>query len=93
MDGAGILWFTSRAMKTSLVKSIPQGEFAEVSVLMRDWQMKFEALLSQNRPIKIDVYPSPGVLPSIYQRLDQRGYSDLVIENDRWQHFLLPEPR
>lgn len=79
-------------MNTSLVKSIPQGDFAEVSVLMRDWQAKFEALLSQNRPIKIDVYPSPSVLPSLYQRLDQHGYRDLVIENDRWQHFLLPEP-
>jgi hypothetical protein len=78
-------------MNTSLVKSTPQGDFAEVSVLMRDWQMKFEALLSQNRPIKIDVYPIPNVLPSIYQRLDQHGYSDVVVENDRWQHFLVPD--
>ena len=78
-------------MNTSLVKSIPQGDFAEVSVLMSDWQKKFEALLSQNRPIKFDVYPLPNVLPSVYQRLDQHGYRDLVIENDRWQHFLLPD--
>ncbi len=78
-------------MNTSFVKSVPQGNFEEVSVLMRDWQMKFEALLSAGRPIKIDVYPSPNALSSVSQRLDQRGYRDLVIENDRWQHFLLPE--
>lgn len=79
-------------MNTSLVKSIPQGNFEEVSVLMHDWQNKFEALLSEHRPIKIDVYPSPNALSSVSQRLDQHGYHDLVIENDRWQHFLLPDP-
>ena len=91
MDGNGFVWFTFKAMNTSLVKSVPQGDFAEVSVLMSDWQKKFEALLSQNRPIKLDVYPLPNVMPSVSHSLDQHGYRDLVIENDRWQHFLLPD--
>jgi hypothetical protein len=80
-------------MNISLVKAAPPGEFAEVSVLMNGWQTKFEALVSQNRPIRYDMYPMPGIPPELCQRLDQQGYSDLVLEKDRWQHFLVPSSK
>ena len=79
-------------MNTSLVKSAPPGDFAEVSVLVRGWETRFEMLVSQNRPILFDMYPRPGIPPEILNRLHQHGYADLVPENDRWQHFLIPRP-
>ena len=77
-------------MNTSLVKSAPQGEFAEVSVLVDGWKIKFQTLVSQNRPIKYDMYPQPNIPDEFKNRLAQQGYNDLVLENDRWQHFLVP---
>ena len=79
-------------MNTSLVKSVPPGDFAEISVLKRGWENEFHALVSQNRPIKFDMYPRPGIPPEIQTRLREQGYSALVPENDRWQHFLVPNP-
>lgn len=79
-------------MNTSLVKSVPPGDFVEVSVLTRGWENTFHALVSQNQPIKFDMYPRPGIPPEIQSRLREQGYSDLIPENDRWQHFLVPTP-
>ena len=78
-------------MNTSLVKSVPNGVFVEVSVLMRDWKNKFETLVSQKRPIRYDMYPLPGIPGEIRSDLDKNGYQDLILENDRWQHFLIPK--
>jgi hypothetical protein len=36
------------------------------------------------------MYPLPGIPFEIKDRLDQQGYQDLVLDNDRWQHFLVP---
>ena len=77
-------------MNTSLVKSIPLGDFAEISFLMKDWHAKFASLVSQNRAIKYDMYPQPNIPQEFLNQLGQHGYSDLVLENDRWQHFLVP---
>jgi len=77
-------------MNSSLVKAVPRGEFADVSVLMNNWETKLEALVSQNRPIRYDHYPLSGIPLDIQYQLDQRGYLELVLENDRWQHFLVP---
>ena len=79
-------------MKTSLVKSVPPGDFAEISVLIRGWETRVQTLISQNQPIKFDMYPQPAIPREIQSRLIQQGYSDLVPENDRWQHFLIPQP-
>ena len=80
-------------MNTSLVKSAPPGDFEEISVLMRGWENRLHTLVSENRPIKFDMYPQPGIPPEIRGRLQQQGYSDLIPENDRWQHFLVPKPQ
>ena len=77
-------------MNTFLVKAVPQGEFAEVSVLMKGWETKFQTLVSQNRLIKYDMYPQPNLPQEVQNRLEQQGYCDQIVENDRWQHFLLP---
>jgi hypothetical protein len=77
-------------MNTSLVKSVPNGVFAEVSVLMSGWENVFEKLISQKQPIRYDMYPLPGMPIEIRNHLVENGYQDLVLENDRWQHFLVP---
>ena len=78
-------------MNTSLVKSAPNGVFADVSVLMNDWRNKFETLVSQKQPIRYDMYPLHCIPMEIRNDLDKNGYHDLVLENDRWQHFLIPK--
>jgi len=77
-------------MNTSLVKSVPQGDFVEVSVLVQDWETKFQMLVSQKRPIKYDMYPMPNIPDEFKNRLTQQGYRDLILESDQWQHFLVP---
>ena len=79
-------------MNTSLVKSVPPGDFVAVSVLQRGWETEFQTLVSQQRPIRFDMYPRPGIPLEIQSRLQQEGYSALVLENDRWQHFFVPKP-
>jgi hypothetical protein len=77
-------------MNTSLVKSVPSGDFADVSVLMRDWQNKMQLLVSQKQPIRYDVYPLQTIPQQIKDSLDRQGYDDLILEKDQWQHFLVP---
>jgi hypothetical protein len=77
-------------MNVSLVKTVPQGEFEEVSVLKDGWRDKFQSLVSRNRPLKFDMYPKKGIPEEVKAILEQRGYNALVPLNDRWQHFLLP---
>jgi len=77
-------------MNTSLVKSVPQGDFVEVSVLVQDWETKFQMLVSEKRPIKYDMYPMPNIPDEFKNRLTQQGYCDLILESDQWQHFLVP---
>jgi hypothetical protein len=77
-------------MNTSLVKSVPHGDFVEVSALMKDWETRLQILVSQKKPIKYDMYPMPGIPSEFKDRLQQLGYQDLILESDRWQHFLVP---
>jgi len=78
-------------MKTAFIKTVPQGNFVEISVLMNDWQARLQSLLAEKRSIKFDLFPQPQALEEFQKRLDQYGYRDLAIDNDRWQHFLMPE--
>ena len=79
-------------MNRSLVKSVPPGDFPEVSALKKGWQKEMELLISQKRPFKFDMYPLPGIPPEVSSQLDQQGYNDLVLKNDQWQHFLVSHP-
>ncbi|MGA2685666.1 MAG: hypothetical protein ABSF51_11495 [Verrucomicrobiota bacterium] len=78
------------AMNTSLVKSVPQGDFVEVSALVKDWETKFQLLVSEKRPFKYDMYPMPNIPQEFKDRLNQQGYRDFILESDQWQHFLIP---
>jgi len=77
-------------MNTSFVKSVPQGDFADVSALRSGWQTQFQVCVSKKQPIKFDFYPLPSMPPEIEQNLELAGYRDLILENDQWQHYLLP---
>ena len=79
-------------MNTSLVKAVPVGAFADVSVLRNGWQDNLALLVSQKKRIRYDMYPLSGMPPELTNHLERQGYSDLVLENDRWQHFLVPQP-
>ena len=74
----------------SLVKSAPQGDFVEVSALFKGWETKFQMLVTQKKAIKYDMYPMLNIPEEFQNRLSQQGYRDLILENDRWQHFLVP---
>ena len=77
-------------MNTSLVKTKPQGDFVAVSVLMTGWKEQFANLIQEKRPICYDMYPFMIIPPEIQMRLQDEGYSALVPENDRWEHYLMP---
>ena len=76
-------------MNTSLVKSVPQGNFAEISALTKDWETKFQMLIRQKRPIRYDMYPLQDIPQEFKDNLRQQGYNDLILESDQWQHFLV----
>jgi hypothetical protein len=77
-------------MNTSLVKSVPPGEFVEVSPLMKDWEIKLQTFVSQIKPVKFDMFPNKMISSEIIHVLARRGYQVLTLEYDRWQHFFVP---
>ncbi len=78
-------------MNTSLVKNKPQGDFVAVSVLVNGWKEQFANLIREKRAICFDMYPFKTIPPEIQAGLLDEGYSDLVPENDRWEHYLVPK--
>ena len=78
-------------MNTSLVKTKPQGDFVAVSFLMGGWKEQFANLIREKHPICYDMYPLPSIPSEFRARLQDEGYSDLVPENDRWEHYLIPK--
>jgi hypothetical protein len=78
-------------MKVSMIRSVPHGQFAEVSVLSKDWQERFQSLINEQQPIKFDFYPMPDVPSEVRQSVMERGYKDFVWQKDRWQHFFVPK--
>ena len=69
---------------------MPQGDFVEISAFVNSWEMKLRMLVSQKRPIKFDMYPKLAIPSEIKNLLSQTSYQDLILENDRWQHFFVP---
>jgi len=41
------MYLTVTAMNSSLVKSVPQGDFAEISALVKNWEVKLQELANQ----------------------------------------------
>jgi len=79
-------------MNTLFVKSAPHGDFAEVSALRSGWQTRLQSLLNQQQPVMFDYYPLPKIPQEITHRLEETGYRELILENDQWQHYLIPNP-
>jgi hypothetical protein len=77
-------------MKTSFVKTVPHGDFVAVSALTSDWQTQLQILVSNRQPINYDFYPLPNIPLEVMRNLEQAGYHDLVLENDQWQHYFVP---
>ena len=62
-------------MNTSLVKSAPQGDFVEVSVLMKDWETKFQALVSRETADQVRHVPDAGHSAGIQEPAQPAGIS------------------
>ena len=79
-------------MNKTFIKSKPEGDFKEVSALLNDWEIELRNLAARKLPIQFDMYPRPNIPEKIQVFLSQHGYHDHILENDRWQHFLISVP-
>jgi len=79
-------------MNKSFIKKRPAGDFKEVSALLEGWETEMRDLAARQMPIHFDMYPKRKLPEEIQSILSRHGYHDQIIENDRWQHFLVPVP-
>ena len=79
-------------MNKSFIKAKPAGDFKEISALLTDWEIELRTLAARKLPIQFDMYPKPNIPEDIQTLLSQQGYHDHILENDRWQHFLVSVP-
>lgn len=77
-------------MNTIVTKSVPQGDYEEISIHMHDWQARFLKLVQEERPIRYDVYTMPNLSKETQDELSKRGYRHLILDSDKDQHFLAP---
>jgi len=77
-------------MNTILTKSVPPGEFEEVSIEMPDWQARFIKLAQERNPIKYHVCTMPTLSKDIQDELIKQHYCHLILESDHDKHFLTP---
>ena len=77
-------------MNTILIKSVPPGDFEEVSIHMADWQARFLTLIQKEARIKYDVYAMPTLSKDIQDELSRQRYCHFILESDHGKHFLAP---
>lgn len=77
-------------MNTALIKTVPSGDFEEVSIHMPDWQAHFMRLVQEKKRIKFGLYTMPIIPKDIRDELSRQTYRDLILEHDHWHHFLVP---
>ena len=77
-------------MNTILIKSVPPGDFEEISIHMPDWQARFLKLIQERKPVKYDVYTMPTLSANVQDELSKQHYCHLILENDHDKHFLTP---
>ena len=78
-------------MHTALVKSVPVVDFVEVGALTKGWEARLKTLVIEHQPIRYDRYPLEQIPQAIEVCLEKPGCRDLISENDRWQHFFVPD--
>ena len=77
-------------MNTALIKTVPPGDFEEVSIHTPDWCAHFLRLVQEGKRIRYGLYTMPNIPKDIQDELSRRSYRDLILEDDQWQHFLVP---
>ena len=81
---------SQKHMNTTLTKSVPPGDFEEVSIHMPDWQARFHKLIQDGKLIKYNVHTMPNFSKNIQAELSKRSYCLWILESDQDQHFLTP---
>jgi hypothetical protein len=77
-------------MVTAIIKAVPPDEFEEISILIPDWRRKFLSLVQREKRIKYHRLAMPSIPADIRTELRTKNYFDLILEQDRNQHFLIP---
>ena len=80
-------------MNTVLTKTVPPGDFEEISIQMPDWPARFLNLIQEGKPVKYDIFTMPNLSKEILEELGKRGYYRVISESDKDQHFLIPKSK
>jgi hypothetical protein len=80
---------THRLMNTVIVRTVPPGDFEEISVEMPDWKATFLNLVQQGKRIHYDVHSMPTIHQRYSGRTQQGNYFDFILEGDHDHHFLI----
>lgn len=75
------------------MKSLRPEDFVEISEEMPDWEAIFLKLVQQAKHIKYQTYTMPEIPEYIEAELRRIGYRDIILEENHWQHFLIPKRR
>lgn len=81
------------AMNHIIIKTVPPGDFEDISIEMPDWQARFLKLVQDEKHLKYDVYTMPNPSKEIQDELSKRGYRDFILDGDKDQHFLAPKTK
>jgi hypothetical protein len=77
-------------MNTSIIQSIPDGAFEEVSIHNQEWEATFLRLIRGRKRIKYNLETMPVIPEPIEKELGKQSYRKAILESDNWQHFLFP---
>ena len=78
-------------MNAQIIKSVPKDKFEDVSIEVDGWQEKFLSLIREHRKIKYDIYTMPTISDELRKELVKSNYTELILESDHSQHFLIPK--
>lgn len=67
---------------------MPDGD--EISIDMSNWREKFAEWIQQKKIIKYSLHKMPTIPDDIERLLQKYGYMDIILENDHWEHVLVP---
>jgi hypothetical protein len=77
-------------MNLQIINTTPPGDFEEVSIHMQKWEDAFLNFVRQRKRIKYWLSTMPTIPENVQKELNEKRYRDLVLEQDKWQHFLVP---
>ena len=78
-------------MNKSEIKSVPPGNFEEISFYIDDWQAKFKLFATQKQHIKYDRFNMPDIPQEIQDELNNGRYVCHFLASDYDQQFLIPK--